>query len=108
MTAPAALYTTRTSHRDATRTRDHKVECPHLPIRVPQVLEKRSRSPFRSVHTYTLTTDHPDVGDVAICEIGCGAGNTAFTLLIVIKNPKLMIRALDYSSLAVMLVQFGP
>ncbi|KAI6112972.1 hypothetical protein F5141DRAFT_1003308, partial [Pisolithus sp. B1] len=39
--------------------------------------------------------------------LGKGAGNTAFSLLSAIKNPKLMTLALDYSSLAVKLVQAG-
>ncbi|KAI6164532.1 S-adenosyl-L-methionine-dependent methyltransferase [Pisolithus thermaeus] len=52
-----------------------------------------------------LTAAQSDAGDVTICEIGCGAGNTAFPLLSANKNPKLMIRAFDYSSHAVKLVQ---
>ncbi|KAI6130187.1 S-adenosyl-L-methionine-dependent methyltransferase [Pisolithus croceorrhizus] len=52
-----------------------------------------------------LTAAQPNAGDVTICEIGCGAGNTAFPLLSANKNPKLMIRAFDYSSHAVKLVQ---
>ncbi|KAI6013554.1 S-adenosyl-L-methionine-dependent methyltransferase [Pisolithus marmoratus] len=52
-----------------------------------------------------LAAAQPDAGDITICEIGCGAGNTAFPLLSANKNPKLMIRAFDYSSHAVKLVQ---
>lgn len=52
-----------------------------------------------------LAAAQPDAGDITICEIGCGAGNTAFPLLLANKNPKLAIRAFDYSSHAVKLVQ---
>ncbi|KAH7909696.1 S-adenosyl-L-methionine-dependent methyltransferase, partial [Hygrophoropsis aurantiaca] len=47
-------------------------------------------------------------GGITICEIGCGAGNAAFPLLLTNKNPKLTIRAYDYSSHAVKLVQTNP
>ncbi|KAL4062546.1 S-adenosyl-L-methionine-dependent methyltransferase [Scleroderma yunnanense] len=49
-----------------------------------------------------------DAGNVTICEVGCGAGNTAFPLLLENKNPKLSIHAFDYSSHAVKLVQANP
>lgn len=47
----------------------------------------------------------PNAGDVTICEIGCGAGNAAFPLLTANQNPNLIIRAYDYSTHAVKLVQ---
>lgn len=49
-----------------------------------------------------------DAGDVVVCEVGCGAGNTAFPLLLENKNPKLVLHAFDYSSHAVKLVQTNP
>lgn len=52
-----------------------------------------------------LAAAEPDAGDVTICEIGCGAGNAAFPLLTANQNPKLIIRAYDYSTHAVKLVQ---
>ncbi|KAG1863566.1 S-adenosyl-L-methionine-dependent methyltransferase [Suillus subalutaceus] len=52
-----------------------------------------------------LTAAEPDAGDITICEIGCGAGNAAFPLLTANQNPNLIIRAYDYSSHAVKLVQ---
>lgn len=52
-----------------------------------------------------LAAAQSDAGDITICEIGCGAGNTAFPLLSANRNPKLTIRAFDYSSHAVKLVQ---
>ncbi|KAG1897074.1 S-adenosyl-L-methionine-dependent methyltransferase [Suillus fuscotomentosus] len=52
-----------------------------------------------------LTAAEPDAGDVTICEIGCGAGNAAFPLLTANQNPNLTIRAYDYSTHAVKLVQ---
>ncbi|KAG6332498.1 hypothetical protein ID866_6591 [Astraeus odoratus] len=55
-----------------------------------------------------LSAAEPDAGDITICEIGCGAGNTAFPLLSANKNPKLTIHAFDYSSHAVKLVQMNP
>ncbi|KAF9224185.1 methyltransferase [Gyrodon lividus] len=55
-----------------------------------------------------LAAAEPEAGDIIICEIGCGAGNAAFPLLSANKNPKLAIRAYDYSSHAVKLVQNNP
>ncbi|KIK80166.1 hypothetical protein PAXRUDRAFT_833689 [Paxillus rubicundulus Ve08.2h10] len=73
-----------------------------------------------------LAAAEPEAGDRTICEIGCGetnrahvtsisfskagqgAGNAAFPLLSANKNPKLAIRAYDYSSHAVKLVQNSP
>ncbi|KAH7922214.1 methyltransferase [Leucogyrophana mollusca] len=52
-----------------------------------------------------LAAAEPEAGEITICEIGCGAGNAAFPLLSANKNPKLTIRAYDYSSHAVKLVQ---
>ncbi|KAG1816458.1 S-adenosyl-L-methionine-dependent methyltransferase [Suillus subaureus] len=52
-----------------------------------------------------LAAAEPDAGDVTICEIGCGAGNAAFPLLTANQNPDLIIRAYDYSTHAVKLVQ---
>jgi len=43
-----------------------------------------------------------------IAEIGCGAGNSVFPLLSSNKNPNLTLRAYDYSSHAVKLVQTNP
>lgn len=52
-----------------------------------------------------LAAAEPDAGDITICEIGCGAGNAAFPLLTANQNPNLIIRAYDYSTHAVKLVQ---
>lgn len=52
-----------------------------------------------------LAAAEPNAGDVTICEIGCGAGNAAFPLLTANQNPNLIIRAYDYSTHAVKLVQ---
>ncbi|KAG1747871.1 S-adenosyl-L-methionine-dependent methyltransferase [Suillus paluster] len=52
-----------------------------------------------------LAAAEPDAGNITICEIGCGAGNAAFPLLMANKNPNLIIRAYDYSTHAVKLVQ---
>ncbi|KAG1724180.1 S-adenosyl-L-methionine-dependent methyltransferase [Suillus lakei] len=52
-----------------------------------------------------LAAAEPNAGDISICEIGCGAGNAAFPLLTANKNPNLTIRAYDYSTHAVKLVQ---
>ncbi|KAG6872318.1 hypothetical protein C0995_010921 [Termitomyces sp. Mi166 len=42
---------------------------------------------------------------MTIAELGCGAGNSVFPLLVSNKNPDLQLRAYDYSSHAVKLVQ---
>ncbi|OAX36307.1 methyltransferase [Rhizopogon vinicolor AM-OR11-026] len=52
-----------------------------------------------------LAAAEPNAGNITICEIGCGAGNAAFPLLMANKNPNLTIRAYDYSNHAVKLVQ---
>ncbi|KAH9479304.1 tRNA(Thr) (cytosine(32)-N(3))-methyltransferase [Psilocybe cubensis] len=49
-----------------------------------------------------------DGGAVSITEVGCGAGNSVFPLLASNQNPELYIRAYDYSSHAVKLVQNNP
>lgn len=50
----------------------------------------------------------PKAGLVTIAEIGCGAGNAVFPLLSANTNPQLQLRAYDYSSHAVKLVQTNP
>lgn len=55
-----------------------------------------------------LAAAEPNAGNVTICEIGCGAGNAAFPLLTANQNPNLIIRAYDYSTHAVKLVQTNP
>lgn len=52
-----------------------------------------------------LAAAEQNAGNVTICEIGCGAGNAAFPLLTANQNPNLIIRAYDYSTHAVKLVQ---
>ncbi|KAH9951088.1 methyltransferase [Amylocystis lapponica] len=50
----------------------------------------------------------PEAGPMVIAEIGCGAGNAVFPLLSANSNPHLELRAYDYSSHAVKLVQTNP
>lgn len=50
----------------------------------------------------------PDAGPMTIAEIGCGAGNAVFPLLSANRNPDLSLRAYDYSSHAVKVVQTNP
>ncbi|TFK48441.1 methyltransferase [Heliocybe sulcata] len=50
----------------------------------------------------------PEAGPLTIAEIGCGAGNAVFPLLTANQNPHLKLRAHDYSSHAVKLVQNNP
>ncbi|KAI0358186.1 methyltransferase [Trametes cingulata] len=50
----------------------------------------------------------PDAGPMVIAEIGCGAGNAVFPLLQANQNPHLSLKAYDYSSHAVKLVQNNP
>ncbi|KAF9991183.1 hypothetical protein BGZ75_002810 [Mortierella antarctica] len=46
-----------------------------------------------------------DAGEKNVMEIGCGAGNTMFPMLIESKNPKLFVYACDFSSTAVGVVK---
>ncbi|RDB18534.1 tRNA(Thr) (cytosine(32)-N(3))-methyltransferase [Hypsizygus marmoreus] len=46
-----------------------------------------------------------EAGPVSITEVGCGAGNSVFPLLSTNKNSQLVLRAYDYSTHAVKLVQ---
>ncbi|KZT69268.1 methyltransferase [Daedalea quercina L-15889] len=50
----------------------------------------------------------PEAGAVIIAEIGCGAGNAVFPILSSNNNPQLSLKAYDYSSHAVKLVQTNP
>ncbi|KAI0642022.1 methyltransferase [Trametes meyenii] len=50
----------------------------------------------------------PDAGPMVIAEVGCGAGNAVFPLLSANQNPHLCLKAYDYSSHAVKLVQNNP
>ncbi|GJE93230.1 S-adenosyl-L-methionine-dependent methyltransferase [Phanerochaete sordida] len=50
----------------------------------------------------------PDAGPLTIAEIGCGAGNAVFPLLSANQNPHLSLRAYDYASHAVKVVQTNP
>lgn len=47
----------------------------------------------------------PDAGPKLVLEVGCGAGNTVFPLLMHNENPDLKIVATDYSAQAVKVVQ---
>ncbi|KAH9839690.1 methyltransferase [Rhodofomes roseus] len=49
-----------------------------------------------------------EAGAMTIAEIGCGAGNAVFPILSSNQNPQLSLRAYDYSSHAVKLVQSNP
>ncbi|KAG0246928.1 S-adenosyl-L-methionine-dependent methyltransferase [Mortierella sp. GBAus27b] len=49
-----------------------------------------------------------DAGEKNVMEIGCGAGNTMFPLLIESKNPNLFVYACDFSSTAVEVVKSNP
>ncbi|KAF7790205.1 hypothetical protein EIP86_001157 [Pleurotus ostreatoroseus] len=47
----------------------------------------------------------PDAGPITIAEIGCGTGSASFPLLAANKNPNLTLKAYDYSTHAIKLVQ---
>ncbi|WVQ79877.1 hypothetical protein IAT38_001977 [Cryptococcus sp. DSM 104549] len=49
-----------------------------------------------------------DAGPKTVLEVGCGAGNTVFPLLMRNENPELNIYATDYSSTAVRVVKANP
>ncbi|KAJ7483153.1 S-adenosyl-L-methionine-dependent methyltransferase [Mycena latifolia] len=55
-----------------------------------------------------LSAAEPDAGPMTIVEVGCGAGNAVFPLLSANRNPRLALRAYDYSKNAVKLVQENP
>ncbi|KZV59484.1 methyltransferase, partial [Peniophora sp. CONT] len=52
-----------------------------------------------------IATTHADVGPKTVIEFGCGTGSAIFPLLEGNANPELTIRAYDYSSHAIKLVQ---
>ena len=54
------------------------------------------------------TVTQPDSPPTVILEVGAGAGNTAFPILKLNKNPKLKIHACDFSKKAVELIQCSP
>ncbi|KAG0244045.1 hypothetical protein BGW41_000473 [Actinomortierella wolfii] len=49
-----------------------------------------------------------DAGEKKVLEIGCGAGNTMFPLLMESKNPKLFVYGCDFSKTAVEVVKSNP
>ncbi|KAG0325080.1 hypothetical protein BG004_003303 [Podila humilis] len=49
-----------------------------------------------------------DAGEKNVMEIGCGAGNTMFPLLLESKNPKLFVYSCDFSKTAVEVVKNNP
>lgn len=50
----------------------------------------------------------PTAGPKTVLEVGCGAGNTVFPLLMHNENPELRIIATDYSNIAVNVVKNSP
>ncbi|KAG0255161.1 hypothetical protein DFQ27_006392 [Actinomortierella ambigua] len=49
-----------------------------------------------------------DAGEKKVLEIGCGAGNTMFPMLMESKNPKLFVYGCDFSKTAVEVVKSNP
>ncbi|KDR80802.1 hypothetical protein GALMADRAFT_241246 [Galerina marginata CBS 339.88] len=68
----------------------------------------RNRKWLHNEFPELVSATKADAGPIAITEVGCGAGNSVFPLLSANKNPDLHIRAYDYSSHAVKLVQNDP
>ncbi|KAG6877033.1 hypothetical protein C0993_010907 [Termitomyces sp. T159_Od127] len=63
-----------------------------------------ARGPSITFHTST-DAKIPQAGPMIIAELGCGVGNSVFPLLASNKNPNLQLRAYDYSTHAIKLVQ---
>ncbi|WWD21670.1 hypothetical protein CI109_106156 [Kwoniella shandongensis] len=55
-----------------------------------------------------VACSEPDAGPKVVLEVGCGAGNTVFPLLLRNENPELVVHATDYSSTAVKVVKSNP
>lgn len=68
----------------------------------------RDRKWLHNEFSELVAATQANAGEVHICEIGCGAGNSVFPLLSANKNPKLNLHAFDYSAQAVKLVQTNP
>ncbi|KIK04550.1 hypothetical protein K443DRAFT_675800 [Laccaria amethystina LaAM-08-1] len=68
----------------------------------------RNRKWLHNEFPELIEATQAEAGPVAITEIGCGAGNSVFPLLSANQNPDLKLRAYDYSSHAVKLVQTNP
>ncbi|EDR13942.1 uncharacterized protein LACBIDRAFT_229586 [Laccaria bicolor S238N-H82] len=68
----------------------------------------RNRKWLHNEFPELIEATQAEAGPVAITEIGCGAGNSVFPLLSANQNPDLRLRAYDYSSHAVKLVQTNP
>lgn len=68
----------------------------------------RNRKWLHNEFPELIEATQAEAGPVAITEIGCGAGNSVFPLLSANENPDLILRAYDYSSHAVKLVQTNP
>jgi tRNAThr (cytosine32-N3)-methyltransferase len=49
-----------------------------------------------------------DAGETVILEVGAGAGNTAFPIMALNKNPRLRLHACDFSKKAVEVIQSNP
>jgi tRNAThr (cytosine32-N3)-methyltransferase len=55
-----------------------------------------------------IACSEADAGPKKVLEVGCGAGNTVFPLLMRNENPHLEVYATDYSAQAVDVVKVGP
>ncbi|KIY46812.1 methyltransferase [Fistulina hepatica ATCC 64428] len=65
----------------------------------------RDRKWIQNEFPELVASTQEDAGPMTVVEIGCGAGNAVFPLLVVNKNPHLKLRAYDYSPRAIELVQ---
>ncbi|KAF8621802.1 hypothetical protein AX15_007478 [Amanita polypyramis BW_CC] len=68
----------------------------------------RNRKWLHNEFNELVSATHPDAGPMRIAEIGCGAGNSVFPLLLTNQNPQLSFHAYDYSGHAIKLVQNNP
>ncbi|ORX34064.1 putative S-adenosylmethionine-dependent methyltransferase [Kockovaella imperatae] len=68
----------------------------------------KDRSWLRSEFPELIECSEANAGPKVVLEVGCGAGNSIFTLMKYNENPELEVYATDYSSTAVEVVKNNP
>ncbi|KAK1921735.1 S-adenosylmethionine-dependent methyltransferase [Papiliotrema laurentii] len=68
----------------------------------------KDRNWLRSEFPELIACSEADAGPKTVLEVGCGAGNSIFTLMKYNENPDLTVYATDYSATAVQVVKSNP